>query len=89
MIILSPLAEHSTRNSLSQREIKRNSIFKYKLTPATSRLELENQMTSAMISTSVCTLGDICSCLPTNCQVSCSEIKRIILHVLIPLSISP
>lgn len=45
------MAENLTRNFLSSRdkEGKKMSKFKLKLTPATSRLELENQMISTSV----------------------------------------
>jgi len=46
------MAENLTRNFLSSRDKERKkimSIFKLKLTPATSRLELENQMISTSV----------------------------------------
>lgn len=82
------MAENLTRNFLSSRdkEGKKMSIFKLKLTPAAKQIGIRKPND---IYQRVCSLGDICSCLLFNCQVSCSEIKRIISHYLILLSISP
>jgi len=88
MITSSPMAENLTRNFLSSRdkEGKKMSIFKLKLTPAAKQIGIRKPND---IYQRVCSLGDICSSLLFNCQVSCSEIKRIISHYLILLSISP